>query len=133
MRQFEHVTKTDRHLIMINLIRLLTVVLIPLTTYIGVTYGDITLGRVLLPVNFLLLAIVSYWEWSYAVHSKSKLANKVSRDLRHQSTIRNLTIIVMAIIVIILAVYIGQLAFVIFLLIPLISNYVHRRVDLRER
>ncbi|MBP7834795.1 DUF1211 domain-containing protein, partial [Candidatus Saccharibacteria bacterium] len=65
-RQFDSIKYTDRTLMMINNLRLLTVVLIPFTTSLSGAYPDLLLAKILFPINFLLLSIASSVEWNYA-------------------------------------------------------------------
>lgn len=117
VRQFEYIKRADRHLTMINTLRLLAVVLIPLTTSLAGTYPDIALGRVLFPINFLVLALLSYWQWRYAA-STNKLYDKMPEGTIEYAEIRNRAIVLQSAIVVVLAVWIGQVAFLIFLATP---------------
>lgn len=125
MRQFEYLKRADRHFTMINTVRLLVVVLIPLTTSIASDYPDIVLGRILFPLNFLILAAVSYWQWNYAV-SKRKLYDELPAGLRQYSELRNQAILLTSVIVLVLSVWVGQLAFLLFMLTPVVIKHLKR-------
>jgi uncharacterized membrane protein len=116
MRQFEYIKRADRHLTMINTLRLLAVVFIPLTTSIAGNYSDTVLGRVLFPLNFFALAAVSYWEWAYAVNDKTKFYDNLTADNRRYLEARNRDIIIISFLVVILAIPFGEWAFLLFLL-----------------
>ncbi len=126
MRQFEYIKRTDRYMTMINNLRLLAVVFVPLTTSIGGAFSNTELGRVLLPLNFLVLAVITYWEWVYAVNSEH-LANKVPDKIKRQASIRNLTIVFIGCIVTILSIFIEQWAFLVFIIMPLLTSYLQKR------
>lgn len=127
-RQFEYIAKSDRHLTMINTIRLLVVVLIPLTTSIAGRYQELVLGRILLPLNFLLLALVSFWQWGYATNPKSKLYDtKMTSELLDYSNIRNKTIIYLSILVVISSIFIGEIAFILLAFSPMVERFIYSR------
>src|SRR5689334_11939849 len=56
MRQFERVTKVDRHATMVNSARLLFVVLVPFTASVAGNYPSVIAARELMALNFLLVA-----------------------------------------------------------------------------
>lgn len=120
MRQFEYITQTDRHLTMINTWRLLIVVFMPLTTSIGSAYQGIELARVLLPFNFFLLSAVSTWEWHYA-SANQYLSEKIPQTVRQDAWRRNIIILVAAALVAILSFFVGQLAFLLFAVLPFVA------------
>lgn len=120
MRQFAYITKTDRHLTLINTWRLLIVVFMPLTTSIGSTYPEIELARVLLPLNFLLLVIISTVEWTYATRHKY-LASNIPEQFKRDALQRNIVIIATGTLVCILSIFIGLWAFLLFAVLPIIS------------
>jgi uncharacterized membrane protein len=123
MRQFEFIKHADRHLVMINTLRLLVVVAIPLTTSAASAYDTVVLGRILFPLNFLLLALMSWWEWDYAVKIPG---NDVDPKLITESRRRNILISSSAMAVVVLSVWIGELAFLLFAVTPFIGQYLNR-------
>jgi uncharacterized membrane protein len=125
MRQFEFIKQCDRRLTMINTIRLLVVVFIPLTTSISSSYSQEVLGRVLLPLNFLLLALVSWWQWSYAVSSKNALKNEVPSDLIAYSAVRNIAVVILGVAIFVTSIWLGNAAFALFLLTPLVIKAIN--------
>ncbi len=120
MRQFEYITQTDRHLTMINTWRLLIVVFMPLTTSIGGAYQGIELARVLLPFNFFLLSAVSTWEWRYAANNEY-LSEKIPPAIKQDAWRRNIIILVTAGLVSVLSFFVGQLAFLLFAVLPFVA------------
>lgn len=126
-RQFEYIKKTDRHLTMINTIRLLVVVIIPLTTSMASNYQSFVLGRVLLPINFLLLAVVSYWQWSYAVSPKNHFDENLSSTVKKQSHARNVSVMITSLLVVIGSIFIGELAFLLFLFAPRVVDFLYKK------
>lgn len=123
-RQFEFITKADRHLVMLNTFRLLVVVCIPFTTSLSAEYPELLLGRIMFPLNFLILTVVSFWEWDYATR-KAKGLHDVSRiSETSEGRRRGTGIIVTAAVVTILSVFIGTWAFLLFALVPLAVVFV---------
>lgn len=118
MRQFEFIKRADRHLTMINTLRLLAVVFIPLTTSIAGDYSDEVLGRVLFPLNFFILAAVSSWQWRYAVRDDRHFYDTLTKtDIAYLAR-RNTAILITAGLVTLLAIAVGEWAFLLFLLAP---------------
>ncbi|TAH36282.1 DUF1211 domain-containing protein [Candidatus Saccharibacteria bacterium] len=113
-RQFEYVKATDRHLTMLNTLRLLAVILMPFTTSISSAYSDLILGRILLPLNFLILTIVSMWQWQYAMRTPA-LHQPIAEDKLEHFKFRNHLIVVLAAIVLLLSTILGNAAFLVFL------------------
>lgn len=115
-RQFEYIKRTDRRLIMINNIRLLAVVFLPLTTSVTGAYSNLALGNMLLPINFLLITITSYWQWRHAIETKPKLYDiELTDAYKKYFDFRNKMIIVTACGVVVLSAFIGEWAFLLFL------------------
>jgi uncharacterized membrane protein len=123
MRQFEFIKRADRHLIMINNLRLLAVVFLPLTTSIAGSYSDTVLGRVLFPLNFFMLAVASYWQWHYAISGPRDLSEGLPEGEKRRLEVRNRGITVAAFLVVVASVPFGNYAFLIFLVAPLVMRY----------
>lgn len=129
MRQFEHITTSDRQFISINTIRLLIVVLIPLTTSISGDYQEFLLGRILLPLNLFALVACSFWQWNYAVDPKHPLydTSKLSQETIQQARTRNIQITITAGLAALLSIWFGLYAFFIFFLTPPIFTWWAKR------
>lgn len=121
MRQFEYIKRADRHLTMINTVRLLIVVLIPLTTNLAGAQSDIVLARVLFPINFLALAVVGAWQWNYAT-SKRKFYDDIPEGVLENARTRNKVILGTAIGVVLLSLWVGEAAFLLFVATPFITK-----------
>jgi uncharacterized membrane protein len=124
VRQFEHIKYVDRHMITINTLRLLTVVLIPFTTSLSGDYPKFLIANILFPINFLLLAIVSAWQWNYATSNKHFYDTKelTQKNIMHSKD-RNLAFIIISLAVTVVAVFIGSWAFMLFFAIPYLSIF----------
>ncbi len=126
MRQFEYIKKANRHLIMINTLRLLVVVLIPLNTSIAGRYGYLVLGRLMLPLNFFILILISYWQWSYATHAKVQLQGDMSQELKVTADIRNKALVILSFLIVVASVWVGDAAFLLIILTPGLMKYLAR-------
>ena len=123
MRQFEYITRADRHLTFINTLRLLAVVMIPLTTSLSGAYSSLVLGRILLPINFAALAALGFWQWNYA---KRLHQDKLDKDIANYAAARNRVTLYIALLVIPLSVVVGELAFAAFIALPYIPSRTYR-------
>jgi uncharacterized membrane protein len=125
MRQFEYIKHADRHLTMINNLRLLAAVVMPLTTSIAGNYHDLVLGRILLPLNFFILALISYWQWNYAVGDNQKFYDeKLTKTAKSVFARRNKLILGMALLVTVAVALLGSKAYILFFLTPFVSRYI---------
>lgn len=122
MRQFQYIVRADRRLVMINNIRLLFVVLVPLSTSIAGAYSDAVLACVLLPINFFAITLVSYWQWNYAVNDKNKLDNNLSQKDKLYFHAHNKIILLMSVAVVAASIFVGAAAFLLFLCLPIFNK-----------
>lgn len=123
VRQFEYIKESDRHFTFINTLRLLMVVLIPFTTNLSSEYPDLMLGRVLFPLNFFGLALITYWQWYYATSEKRVLydAARVSKAEIRRGRQRSMIVLLTAAAVVVTSIFVGQAAFSLFLIWPLVT------------
>lgn len=121
MRQFEFITKSDRKLTMLNTLRLMMVVLIPFSTSITGDFSANGLGRVILPINLLLLAIVSYIQWLYAIGNPQFYQAKRPKD-KTAGNQRSIAFIFVAVLVCGGAYFIGTWTYLLFLAVPLFTS-----------
>lgn len=122
VRQFEHFTLADRRLTMINTLRLLAVVFIPFTTSLAGTYPDLLISRILFPLNFFILALISLWQWHYATREDKHFQKDITRAEVVTGTRRNLVFVLTAAGTVVLSVFIGTWAFLLFGLTPIALN-----------
>lgn len=132
VRQFEYITRTNRHFITLNTLRLLAVVFIPFTTSVSSAYPDLVAARIILPLNFLVLTAVSFWQWWYATHTTPKLYSNLSLADIRSTEIRNEVIIGFAALVVVLSVWFGEWAFAAMLLAGPVTVYVEKRYGLKD-
>lgn len=115
MRQFEYIKRTDRHLAFINTLRLFVVVLIPFSTSLAGNYPNLVSGRILLPINFFVLALITTWQWWYATRQPRKFSDHLTELEARRGLQRDIINLIIAFCVIILTYFIGTLAFLLFI------------------
>jgi uncharacterized membrane protein len=122
-RQFDSIKYTDRTLMMINNLRLLTVVLIPFTTSLSGAYPDLLLAKILFPINFLLLSIASSVEWNYAT-SKEVFYDTSKLSKIHISNVNKMNYIFVGVatFVAVASAFIGSYAFLFFIPLPWLGS-----------
>lgn len=127
MRQFEDLERVDRRFVFINNIRLFAVVLIAFSTGIAGNYPNLELARMILPVNFFLLAIISSWQGYYAMHVKPPLVANMDKADAKRHNLRSLFFVVFSALVMVGSYFVGTLAFLIFILMPVVIKLTERK------
>jgi uncharacterized membrane protein len=127
VRQFEYLEKIDRRFVFINNLRLFLVVLIAFSAGVAGNYQNIELARMILPFNFFLLALVSTWQWYYAAQTKPPLINYVSKKEKQLHLIRAGWFVLFAGLTVVGAYFVGEFAFAVFLLMPLVIRVTGRK------
>ena len=120
VRQFENLQKVDRRFVFINSIRLFIAILIAFSTGIASSYDSLELARMILPINLLLLAIVGTVQWHYAVYSKPPLLSGITEEEKRMHKIRAFIFILFSSITVVGSYFVGELAFLIFMLMPIV-------------
>lgn len=119
VRQFEHVARVDNTVLWLNSLRLLGVVLIPFTTSVNADFGELLLGRIVLPVNFLWVLVLDWALWRYAASPQRRLLDDISADEVRLSDKKALGAMAIGLVVVVLAPFIGSAAFLAFAIQPL--------------
>ena len=132
VRQFEKLENIDRRFLLINNIRLLLAILVAFSTSIAANYEHLITARMILPVNFLLLALVGSWQWHYAVYSKPPLLTGITEQEKRMHNIRAVWFILFSLTVVAGAYFVGELAFAVFLLMPVVIRLTARVEKVRE-
>ncbi len=89
--QYHKIRYTTDGLVWLNLLSLLFVVLLPFSTELMGTYGDLPLACVVFDTNMVLIGMLSLAQWRYAVHARL-LGPDVSEQAVRVGTLRNLMI-----------------------------------------
>jgi uncharacterized membrane protein len=132
VRQFEVIPRVDITIVWLNNFRLLGVVLVPFTTSLNDAFDDYLLGRILLPVNVFLILAFSTWQWFHASSPKRGLVRGASAAGVHNARVNSASSLAQAFTVVVLAAYIGSVAFLVFALDPLIAMVLRRTGTLRR-
>jgi uncharacterized membrane protein len=120
--QFEYVVKVDPRVTLLNTLRLLGVVLIPFTTSLISEYSDFLAGRLLLPLNFLFVIGMSGIQWYYLTSPKRNLVQGLTPEAVHSTRMGELTALGLAALTVVLAPWIGSLAFAVQFFNPLFDR-----------
>jgi TMEM175 potassium channel family protein len=113
VRQFEFIASADRRLVTMNSARLLFVVLIPFTTSLNGDYSDLTLGRILLPINFACVVLMGTLQWHY-VTTHPHLVRDLSLTEARRGLVAGWIAAGISVAVIPLAYFVGSAAFLLF-------------------
>lgn len=120
VRQFESLKAVDRRFIFINSVRLFVAVLIAFSTGIASSYDRIELARMILPINMLLLAIIGTIQWHYAAYSNPPLLEDITVEEKNMHRIRAVIFIIFSVFTVVASYFVGELAFAIFILMPIV-------------
>lgn len=131
VRQFEHIVRVDGALLWLNILRLLGVVLIPFVTSLNDDYGQYLSARIALPMVFLVVVVLSAWQWAYASDPRRNFIDDLPEAIVHNSRVNAITAVCIAAAVVALSSLIGSFAFLLFVLDPVASLVLRRAGVLR--
>lgn len=114
--QFEYIARIDGVGAWINNIRLLFIVLVPFTSSLLTDYSDFLAGRLLLPVNFFLVILCSWVQWSWAMRSRETTMPGVDAGAARAWSRGALSALIIAALVVVAAIWVGSIAFFLFVL-----------------
>ncbi|THG33999.1 DUF1211 domain-containing protein [Glaciibacter flavus] len=116
VQQFEHIARVDSVLIWLNNARLLFIVLVPFATSLTTEYSEWVAGRLLMPVTFFFAILISWLQWMWAVrHRDVMLPDLAGIDARTNGR-RALSALLISALVVLVAPFIGSIAFLLFFL-----------------
>ncbi len=116
LRQFRDIADVDTTLLWLNNARLLFVVLIPFTTALTSQYSDFLAGRVLLPVDFFLVALFGHLSWRWAAARGGQLLLPEAVENVRAASAGGISAVTCAAVAVALSPWIGSYAFLAFLL-----------------
>jgi uncharacterized membrane protein len=131
VRQFEFVVATDDTLLWLNIVRLLGVALVPFATSLNNGYGQFLAGRIALPVCFLAVISLGTVQWYYASAPGRGLVAGLSPAGIALARTQGLSATVLAFGVVVLSLFVGSFAFLLFGLDTLLDYRRRRRMKLR--
>jgi uncharacterized membrane protein len=115
--EFRWIERTDTGLMWFNAVRLLFVVLVPFTTSVNSEYNELMLGRMLLPINFLLACLAAWAEWLWASRPGAGLLSAdLSEDDARALSRGGLSAVLICVAIVPLSALVGSWAFVLFAL-----------------
>lgn len=126
-RQFEHVGRVDTTVLWLNSLRLLGIVLIPFTTSLNADFGDMLIGRIVLPLNFMFVLVLGWALWRYVSLPSRGLVHSLTAADRAAIGARGRIAMLTGALVVVLAPFIGSWAFLAFAVGPLLGAVPRRR------
>jgi uncharacterized membrane protein len=130
-RAFEDVVRVDGTMVGLNTLHLLGVVLIPFTTSISSTFGDMSTGAVYLALNFQAVVLVGAIQGWYATGPRRGILADTDVSTRRDVRLGGLSAVILATAAVILSPVLGSLAFVVFALDPLVGRWLARTTWVR--
>lgn len=127
--QFEHIVRVDGAMIWLNNARLLFIVLVPFSTGMITEYSDFYAGRVMLPINFFLAIVCGWAQWTWAVRHWESMMPDLSAAQARAYGRGALSAVILSAVVVVLAPWIGSIAFAVFLLDGLLTRVLRGRRD----
>jgi uncharacterized membrane protein len=122
VRQFEHVVRVDGAMIWLNNARLLFIVLVPFATSLTTEHSEWVAGRLLMPLAFFLAILCSWLQWMWAVRHREEMMPDLSEADAVGYSRGALSAVLLALVVLALAPWIGSIAFTVFFFDPLLTR-----------
>lgn len=116
VQQFEHIARVDATMVWLNNARLLFIVLVPFATNLTTEYSEYLAGRLAMPVAFFLAILFSWLQWGWAVNRRDVMLPDMTRADAVAYGRGSLSALIISATVVVLAPWIGSIAFVLFFL-----------------
>ena len=116
VQQFEHIARVDATMVWLNNARLLFIVLVPFATNLTTEYSEWLAGRLAMPVTFFLAILFSWLQWGWAVRQRDVLLPDMTKDDAIAYGRSSLSALIISALVVVLAPWIGSIAFLLFAL-----------------
>jgi uncharacterized membrane protein len=120
MRMFEQLDTIDERVSKLNIFRLLMVVLLPFTTSLTATYPGLLPAQLLYPLNLFFLALATYLQGLY-VQAHPSFYKVYNKRRASYGKFQNLSFVIVSVIVLGMVFVIGELALLIFFVLPIID------------
>ena len=117
--EFEFIGRVTQTLAFLNTLRLMGIVLIPFTTSLSSNFPDLMAGRLLLPINFLVVCLIGAAQWGYATRSPLVGVHGLSAESLRATKMGTYVAVLSAVITLALAPWLGAYAFLAFVLNPI--------------
>ena len=116
VQQFEHIARVDATMVWLNNARLLFIVLVPFATNLTTEYSEYLAGRLAMPVAFFLAILFSWLQWGWAVSRRDVMLPDMTRADAVANGRGSLSALIISATVVVVAPWIGSIAFVLFFL-----------------
>lgn len=126
VRQFENIVRVDGVAIWLNSARLLFIVLIPFTTSIAGEFASLAVGRMAMPVNFLVVVALGWVQWLWVSRTGSGMLSGLDERAVRMARRDGFAAVLLAILTVALSPLFGSLAFVVFALDGPLSALLNR-------
>jgi uncharacterized membrane protein len=114
MQQFENVARVDAVIVWLNNARLLFVVLVPFATGLMTEYQEWLIGRLAMPVTFFFAVLLSWLQWLWATRHRETMLPDLTGEEALVIGRGGLSATIISAAVIVLAVFVGSIAFALF-------------------
>ncbi|MFG6446412.1 TMEM175 family protein [Microbacterium sp. P07] len=126
VQQFEHVARVDGVIVWLNNARLLFIVLVPFATGLMTEYQQYLVGRLAMPVTFSLAVMCSWLQWIWAQRHRAQMLPDLTDGQALAIGRGGMSAAIISIAAVALATVIGSVAFVLFLLDPVLTRLLQR-------
>lgn len=116
VQQFEDIARVDSVMIWLNNVRLLFIVLVPFATSLTTEYSEWLAGRLAMPVAFFFAIFASWLQYLWALSHRDVMMPDVSEEDATLYGRGSLSALLISVVVVVLAPFVGSLAFLLFLL-----------------
>lgn len=127
VQQFEHIQRVDGAVVWLNNARLLFVVLVPFATILTTDYSDWFAGRLAMPVCFFFAILFGWLQWLWVRRHRELMIPDMSQEEADRYGLASLSATVIAVLVVLLAPWIGSFAFLLFLFDSVLTRVLTRR------
>jgi len=129
VQQFEHIARVDATLVWFNNARLLFIVLVPFATSLTTDFSGFLAGRLFMPITFFFAILFGWLQWMWAVRHRDTMLPDLSETDARAYGRGALSALVIAGGVVVLAPWIGSIAFTLFLFDGLLTKALRGRGD----
>jgi uncharacterized membrane protein len=127
VQQFEHIARVDSTLVWLNNGRLLFIVLVPFVTNLTTEYSDYLAGKIAMPLTFLFATIFGSLQWWWARRHREVMLPDLSDDEARAYGRGSLSALIIGVLVVALAPFIGTWAFLLYALDGVLTRLLHGR------
>ena len=127
VRQFEYIARVDSTLLWLNNLRLLFIVLVPFATGLTTEYEAYLAGRLAMPLTFFFAILFGALEWGWARRRRDVLMPDVGATDAAAQGRGSLSALLLSAGVVVLAPWVGSVAFLLFTLDGVVTRLLEGR------